>query len=418
LATLNIPSDDTDKDPYSFSIKGTGAAPEMVVEGNLVEIAHGDLSPSLDDHTEFGSADIDTGKVVRIFRILNTGNAALTLDGSPMVEVGGEHAADFAVTANATNLVNAGGDTTFTVTFNPSAIGARLATLNIPSDDTDEDPYNFSIQGTGTDPEMVVEGNLVEIADGDLSPSSDDHTEFGSADIDTDTVVRTFRILNTGNAALTLDGSPIIEIGGEHFADFAVTANATSPVNAGGDTTFMVAFNPSAIGARLATLNIPSDDTDEDPYNFSIQGTGKTKPTVAPPIVGFSSFTVSNLNVKPSRVESGEAVAIVADVTNIGKVGGIYNGVLKINGVVDTTRERTISAGESVKLSFTVTKGAGSYEIDIGGQKTYFEVLPPSRLGLWWFLIIVAATLLTLVLLLLARRRLRNKSLSKAGSGD
>ena len=43
-----------------------------------------------------------------------------------------------------------------------------------------------------------------------------------------------------------------------------------------------------------------------------------------PPVLEFASFTVSNLNVKPARVESGEAVTITADVTNLDKVRGNY----------------------------------------------------------------------------------------------
>jgi len=88
-------------------------------------------------------------------------------------------------------------------------------------------------------PEVSVEGNSTEIADGDSSPSTGDHTDFGSADMDSGTVVRTFTIRNTGSANLTLSGTPMIAVGGDNAADFTVTANATSPVAATtGSTTF------------------------------------------------------------------------------------------------------------------------------------------------------------------------------------
>ena len=157
-------------------------APEMSVEGNSVEIADGDSSPSTADHTDFGSADIASDTVVRTFTINNTGSANLTLSDTPIIAVGGTNAADFTVTADATTPVAASGNTTFQVTFNPSATGVRSATLSIANDDSDENPYNFSIQGTGTSaPEMSVEGNSVEIADGDSSPSTADHTELSPA---------------------------------------------------------------------------------------------------------------------------------------------------------------------------------------------------------------------------------------------
>ncbi|MBI2201035.1 MAG: choice-of-anchor D domain-containing protein, partial [Armatimonadetes bacterium] len=254
-------------------------APEMSVEGNGVEIADGDSSPSTSDHTDFGSADILIGTVVRTFTIYNTGSANLTLSGDPKVAIGGDHAADFTVTAQPASPVAASGNTTFQVTFDPSATGVRTASVSIANDDSDENPYNFSIQGTGTAaPEMSIEGNGVEIADGDDSPSLDDHTDFGSVDVSSGNVTRTFAIKNTGPGALNLTGDPKVVIGGDHAADFTVTAQPASPVAAGDNTTFQVTFDPSAAGLRLATISIANDDSDKNPYNFSIQGTGTAAP--------------------------------------------------------------------------------------------------------------------------------------------
>jgi hypothetical protein len=94
-------------------------------------------------------------------------------------------------------------------------------------------------------------------------------------------------------------------------------------------------------------------------------------------------------------------------------VRGSSDAVLKINGVVDTIREVTISAGESVTLSFTVIRSSGSYEIDIGGQETHFEVIPLSGLELWWFLIGLAIVIPIVLLLLLERRRQRKNRLQR-----
>ena len=280
-ATVSISNDDSDEDPYNFSIQGTGTtAPEMAVKGNGNEIVDGDASPSTTDHTDFGSTDVSGGTVLRTFTIENNGSGSLTLDGSPRVEIGGTHASDFTVNTQPNSPVSASGNTTFQVTFNPSAGGTRTATLSIANNDSDENPYNFSIQGTGTItplPEIAVTGNGNEIGDGDTTPSLTDYTDFGSADVSGGTVVKTFTIENNGNANLTLDGSPRVEIGGAHASDFTVNTQPNSPVSASGNTTFQVTFNPSAGGARTATLSIANNDSDENPYNFSIQGTGVTE---------------------------------------------------------------------------------------------------------------------------------------------
>jgi hypothetical protein len=131
--------------------------------------------------------------------------------------------------------------------------------------------------GTGT-PEMDVQGKAVSITDGDSAPSTSDGTDFGSTDIATGTVDHTFTIRNTGSGDLSLTGSPTkVVLGGTNAADFSVAAQPTSPVASGGGTkTFVVRFDPSAVGVRTATISIANDDADENPYNFSIQGTGSS----------------------------------------------------------------------------------------------------------------------------------------------
>ena len=65
-------------------------------------------------------------------------------------------------------------------------------------------------------------------------------------------------------------------ISGAHASDFSVTSipgNTIAP--GGGTTTFQIAFDPSAAGVRSAEISIANDDFDENPYNFSILGTGE-----------------------------------------------------------------------------------------------------------------------------------------------
>jgi hypothetical protein len=131
-------------------IPGT-SAPEMDVQGEGVSVLDGDSTPSAEDDTDFGSVDITAGTVDHTFTIRNTGTAGLNLTGSPRVVVGGTDASDFSVTLEPTSPVaSGGGTTTFTVRFDPSTAGVRMATISIANDDADENPYDFAIQGTGT----------------------------------------------------------------------------------------------------------------------------------------------------------------------------------------------------------------------------------------------------------------------------
>ncbi|MBN1779736.1 choice-of-anchor D domain-containing protein [bacterium] len=250
-------------------------APEINVVGNSISIADGDNTPSTSDHTDFGTIDLNTGTRDYVFTIQNIGNTSLTLSGSPVVEIGGTNPGDFTVTEQATSPVAAGSSVTFTIRFDPSAEGLRSATVSISNDDSNENPYDFTIQGTGALlPEIDVTGNGISIANGDNTPNSTDETDFGDVPTVGVTQVHTFRIANSGSADLNLSGSPMVVIGGAHASDFTVTQQPSSPVSAGSYTTFVITFDPVTLGIRSATVTIANNDLDENPYVFSIQGTG------------------------------------------------------------------------------------------------------------------------------------------------
>ena len=260
------------------------AFPEMDVQGGGSSIVDGDNTPTTEDDTDFGSVDVTSGSDANIFTIENTGDANLNLAGIPKVVISGTHAADFTVTSQPISPVApSGGTTTFEITFDPSAEGLRVANVSIANDDSDENPYDFSIQGTGMvtcGPEMDVQGSGQSIADGDATPSLTDDTDFGSADVSSGSVAHTFTIVNAGDVDLNLTGSSKVQISGIQSADFTVTSLPSSPVAfGGGTTTFEITFNPSAAGLREAEVSIDNDDSDENPYNYKIQGTGTVPAT-------------------------------------------------------------------------------------------------------------------------------------------
>ena len=257
-ATLTIDNTDADENPYDFAVRGTGVAREIDIRGNNVTIADGDATPSTADWTDFSTVASS-----RTFTIYNTGNVVLTV-GTPVIS--GLNASDFVVTTPPAATVGAYGSTTFTVTFTPSAINNRTATITIANNDSDENPYDFAIQGFGIIPEIDIQGNGNSIADGTTAVSTTNWTDFSNT-----TITRTFTIFNQGNTNLTLGA---ITFTGTNAADFAVTTPPVSPVTAFGSTTFTVTFTPSGTGTRTATINIVNNDNNESPYDFNLQGTG------------------------------------------------------------------------------------------------------------------------------------------------
>ena len=282
-AELSIANNDADENPYNFTIRGNGTTRRIEVRGGspAQAIAHGDTTPTHADHTDFGTTGAPGGSLTRTFIIRNTGGLDSTsLTGSPRVAVGGTHAGDFTVTRQPAASVGASGSSiTFAVRFQPSAVGVRRATLSIAHNasvsgvTTGGNPYEFAVGGTGTAAaEIDVQGNGLGIADGDRTPRAEDHTDFGEVAVDGGTQSRTFTIRNRGFAALTMTGSAPVTVGGSGAANFRVTAQPAASVAGGGSTTFTVAYEPVLTGPVQAVVNIASNDSNENPYDFLVRG--------------------------------------------------------------------------------------------------------------------------------------------------
>ncbi len=359
---------------------GPSFEPQIAVTGNGRVIAVGDPTPSVDDHTDFGTVETANGAVDRTFTITNTGNLELKLTGTPRVTISGAHAGDFAAT-NPASPIAADGAARFTITFDPSAAGARTATVTIASNDADENPYTFTIQGEGAQPppEIEVSSNAVPIADGDTSPSIADNTNFGPIEVANGTVAKTFTITNTGGRALNLSGTPRrVGIGGANASDFTVTTDAATPVAAnGGTTSFTITFDPSAVGARTATVTIASNDADENPYTFAIQG-GGAQPVPEIDVSG-NGITIVDGDTAPATADNTSFGSIevangtVAKTFTITNMGG---GALNLGGT-----PRRVDIGGANASDFTVTTDAATPVAANGGTTSFTITFDPSAVG-------------------------------------
>ena len=123
--------------------------------------------------------------------------------------------------------------------------------------------------------EINLIGNSNNIVSGTVTTSTTNHTNFGTAEVGVGSNTNTFTIQNTGTAQLNLTAaSPYITNSGVNASDFVLTSPPTTPIAAAGQTSFQITFSPSALGVRNATVTIPNNDSDENPYTFAISGTG------------------------------------------------------------------------------------------------------------------------------------------------
>ena len=119
---------------------------------------------------------------------------------------------------------------------------------------------------------MNVSTESASVADGNTTPSAAENSDFFDVNTNNGSVTRTWTVTNLGNENLLLNGTPSVQVTGTHASDFTVTAQpAVTTIAFAQQTTFQVNFNPSANGLRTATIQIPNNDPDENPYDFAIQ---------------------------------------------------------------------------------------------------------------------------------------------------
>lgn len=244
----------------------------------------------------FGNVRKNTNSTTKTITIFNKGDKDLNISS---VYIDGAQPGDFITSPlDLTSLNGALGASvsrSFDVTFTPLASGSRSAIVHILSDDSDESSFDINLSGTGTVPVIALKGNNTSISNGDTTPTTTDHTDFGSTPVSGGAVTRTFTISNTGTSQLLLTGTAPDYVTLTGSSAFTISSQPTTPVAAtNGTTTFQVTFDPGASGEVAAVLSIDNDDENSDPYTFKIQGTGTEPPTVDSPSSGsLTPFTAT-----------------------------------------------------------------------------------------------------------------------------
>jgi hypothetical protein len=223
------------------------------------------VNTSLQDGTStvsFGSILV-ASQVSKTFVIRNLGTRELA---GLAASVSGTHSADYTVAGLNEDSLMPGESTTFTISFSPTAVGTRIASLQIANNDADESPFDVNLTGLGTQPEIsVFEAKELTNKKSTIS--------FGSATVGKTTVIKKFTIKNVGTA--TLSGLAVTK-NGTHAAEYTVSKLSKTSLGAGSSGTFTVTFKPVAKGTRTATIYIASNDADENPFTIKLTASALT----------------------------------------------------------------------------------------------------------------------------------------------
>jgi len=217
-------------------------------------------------------ATITVSNVFRIYSAASTLQVSFVSSQISTIEAGDDLTLYGALTIDDDGSLSPG---TYVIatSLNNSAVSTRFATTNwngVVTGDVLYDNYSVSLF-IPTEQEISVRGtNGAEIADGDATPSAADGTDYLVVPVDATVFDNTFSITNIGEIDLAISS---VTTSGTHAADFTIL-NWPSTVSGKTVSNLIIRFDPSATGARTATIHVNSDDADEADYDFVVQGEG------------------------------------------------------------------------------------------------------------------------------------------------
>jgi hypothetical protein len=200
----------------------------------------------------FGQQGMGTTSTAQAVTLSNTGNASLSISS---ITLSGTNSGDFAESGNCVSTVAPGNNCTINVTFTPSAMGSRSASLVI-ADNASGSPQTVSLTGTGVAAPVVS-----------LSPSS---LTFGQQNMGTTSAPQTVTLSNTGNGSLSITN--FVTNSGE-WTSFNESNNCGSSVAAGANCAITVTFAPIDTGTLTSGIDI-YDNAANSPQFISLTGTG------------------------------------------------------------------------------------------------------------------------------------------------
>jgi ribosomal protein S11 len=218
---------------------------------------------------DFGEISLGSSSEPVEIIIENSGQADLELTDESLVLIEGDAADDFTVVNLPARIVTAGNTTSFTIAFGPTDLGERSCTISIPASDGAEEPFSFSVKGTG-----ILGDFYVTREDGTTTvPHSIGEYDYGSVH-GGNPETASFIIHNTGTDNVDLTGTPVVNISGSGASAYSVPTYPTSIITGGSTSTFTVRFSPTVSSETTATVEIPYFGTEAKTYTFTVKGSG------------------------------------------------------------------------------------------------------------------------------------------------
>ncbi len=306
-----------------------------IVNGPIMALAL-EATPS---SIEFGDIEVGAVSGKQTVTLNNSGNMPLDITG---ISIQGTNNLDFTSDAASGYTIDPGLSAAFDVTFGPSGVGSRSASLVVDFDYAGS-PKIIPLWGTGLAPVAQVSVNTID---------------FGSVFTGTTSAATSVSITNVGNQTLQVSS---IGFTGSNPADFGSTAAASYSIAPSATETFDVTFTPATEGTRNANLTIISNDP-ASPANVSLGGTGAIP---QPPSAEVSPVAIDFGTVAVDTTSGPQAVTI----TNTGDLTLNVSGV-SASGEFTTSAATPYAIAPGAIVSFNVTfaptsEGAAAGQINV-----------------------------------------------------
>jgi hypothetical protein len=296
-------TDNASGSPHNLNLSGTGTVPG-------VGLSPGSLT--------FALRLVGTPSASEPVTLTNTGTGVLNLSS---ISITGTNSGDFSQTNTCAASVPAGGSCTISVTFDPSQIGTRVATLNV-TDNASGSPQSVSLSGGGT----VVQ----------LSPTQ---LNLGTVLLGTQGNAQAITLTNTRSTALGVKG---VSVTGPDSGDFTQTNNCGGSVPARASCVINVVFAPLAVGTRNAFVSV-ADNGGGGSQRVSLTGTGTS--------VELSSISLNFGNQKVGSASPTQTVTL----TNVGTAALKVGIAVKGTNPKDFPRSNTCGTVVASGASCTIT---------------------------------------------------------------
>ncbi len=195
--------------------------------------------------------------------LTNTQTVPITISS---IAIGGGNApGDFVLDAGgdcplSPSTLGAGDKCNIPVTFTPSALGSRTATLTV-TDNATNNPQTVALTGTGVEPV-------------DLTPSP---LKFGNQPEGTTGAAKTATLKNYQTATLT---NISISASGDYARTGGTCPSSGGTLAEGASCTILLGFTPSILGSDPGTLTV-ADSASNSPQSIALTGTGTTPVTLS-----------------------------------------------------------------------------------------------------------------------------------------